>query len=144
MLGAQARERCAQARAAGEIVDGGVGEFQHLVGVPVAEGRSQVGQLGAEGECRTWCAVRCLVQEGQQQPGVALHGARDVDQDQQRQRLAPPGHAGDLQQLAVVPTRLLQRARPVRAVATRAGAFASRAHRRQGQGDVAHQLFDQA
>ena len=91
MARAQLRQRFAQPRAAGEVVDGGAGGGQHLVGVGEAEGRRQVGQVGAEGEhVAPAGAPRRRMQEGEQQARIALHRARDVDQHQQRQRLLAP------------------------------------------------------
>ena len=119
------------------------------VGVGEAEGGCEVGQArakrkhvaahGGAGVAR--CGGR--VQKGQQQAGVALHGARSVHQHQQRQRLLAPLQQGDMQHLAPTARRMVHGAGPVRAAAACARPGASGRVVRQGQGHVARQVLHQ-
>jgi hypothetical protein len=83
------------------------------------------------------------VQEGQQQTGVALHGARHVHQHQQRQRLRAPLQPGQVHQLAAIAHGAAQHARPVQPRALCARARAARGKAGQREPDVARQPLDQ-
>ncbi len=83
------------------------------------------------------------VEEGQQQPRIALHGAGHIHQQQQRQRLAPALAPRQGQQLAAAAPGRVQAARPVHARAATAGVHAARGYGGQRQGEVAHQALDQ-
>ena len=89
-------------------------------------------------------APRGGMQKSQQQARIALHRTRDIDQNQQRQRLLAPLQARQPKQLATRAGGLVHHARPVHARARGGGAGAACREMRQGQFDVARQPFDQS
>ncbi len=83
VLCAHAGQRHAQLGAAGKVFNGSAGARQHLVGVGRFKGRAQVCQAHAEGKhVALRMTTRGGMQKSQQQPGVALHRARHIDQNQ--------------------------------------------------------------
>ena len=145
MVFSELRQRGAQARAACKVGHQSIGAGQHGVGVGQLEGGGQVGQVHAKSEHLALAVLEGGgMQKSQQQAGIALHGARHIDQHHQRQRLAPAGQPGQLHELAAAAGSALHDAGPVRPAAALAGLQAARRHFRQLQGNLAGQPLHQA
>ena len=108
-------ERFADARAAGPVIDRIRDAAQRTVAIPVAQQASDACQARPEDE-RFGANLRCGgkgLHEAQQQPRMALHGARDVAQDHERARLADRPPPDPFQELPAGP-QVLPEHRPRR------------------------------
>ena len=118
---------------------------QHIVGIGQFEGGRQVGEMGSKRKHITArVAARGSVQKCQQQTGITLHRARNIDQDQDRQRLLTPRQAGQAHQLATRLRGLVHHPRPVDARTRTRWVHAPRCKVRQRQPHVASELLHQA